>query len=728
MSLLLFSGCSPNPLAHYLKALGILRLIAEQCDSVATGRWERDSFHLHSTQDQKGIVHFFLHDYQPTSVIAPWNGGSGFFLKDNDAAITAIEEGKAERFANYRLAIKQARDVLHAAKLKEKPDKEAKDDLLRRCRNTLDDRAVAWCDAAFVLGQDGAKYPPLLGTGGNDGRLEFTNNFMQRLGEVFDPATGEPTPNSADWLLQALFAENVRTAVNKSPIGQFFPGAAGGANATSGFDGPSIVNPWDYILMIEGALLFAASSSKKLESAAPGSLIYPFCVRQAGVGYGSAALADEADARAEMWMPLWERPTTLGELSAIFGEGRAQVGGRTARNGVDFARAVVTLGVDRGITEFQRFGFQVRNGLAYFATPLERFRVRRNTRADLLTDVDAWLDRFRSKATSTNPPAPSSATRALQNLEARILDLCRDERSANVQGVLIALGRCEAAMARSLRWTKETAFLRPIPLLRSEWLRAAWEGGENTAELRLAASLASLIGRYSGEWFSIRSHLEPVESFGGPSRPFFRWMDHPGNEVVWHDGDPVDALNAVLARRIVRAVQTESAHNLPDTSRVPATFADLAAFIEGDTDDQLLADLLLGLSLLDWTKVRPEDHPSRSAEDRAVPSSLYALLKLCFQRTPPDEPSVPLVPAILRRAARGDGLEASRLAARRLRASGFPPAVDFISMDGEPVQRTAAALLFPLGPWQLTQLRRAVLRHEAEDARTKPVLSVPTPA
>ncbi len=725
MNVIPLAGCSPVPLAHYLKALGILRLISEQRDPAAACRWERDDLYLRSSLNRADLADFFLNHYQPTPVIAPWNGGSGFFPKDNREAIGAIEAGQAPRLDAYRVTIGQAREVLRAAGLKEKPEKDAKENLLRRCRNVLDDRALAWCDAAFVLGQDGAKYPPLLGTGGNDGRLEFTNNFMQRVGEVFDPATGVPTANARDWLQQALFAENARAAVNKAPIGQFFPGAAGGANGTSGFGGPSLVNPWDYLLMIEGALLFAAASSKKLETAAPGNLIYPFCVRQAGVGYGSAALSDEADSRSEMWMPLWDRFTTLPELMAIFSEGRAQVGGRTARNGVDFARAVVTLGVDRGLGAFQRYGFQIRNGLSYFATPLERVPVRRNARADLLADVDSWLDRFRSRAVSTNPPAPASATRALQNLEARILDLCREGRPANIQGVLIALGGCEAAMAHSLKWTKETAFLRPLPLLRPEWLREAGRGDGSTTEFRLAASLASLSGVYGREWLPLRCHLEPVEPGGSAEKPFFKWTDNPGNDLVWHDGDLADALNAILARRLVRAEQTDADRNLPDASRVPVSLADVAAFIEGDTDDALLADLLRGLSLLDWSKVGREDWPARSDGRETVPSSLYALLKLCLQRPPKDENAIPLVPAIHRRAARGDGLEASRLAARRLRASGFPPAVDAIPVRGPVVQRTAAALLFPLSPWQVGQLRLAVLRHEPEPDPETSAIAIP---
>ncbi|HEY4302013.1 MAG TPA: type I-U CRISPR-associated protein Csx17, partial [Candidatus Didemnitutus sp.] len=392
MSNLILNGCAPVPLAHYLKALGILRLVAEQFDEAATGSWQNDRLELRSSVDADGLVEFLSRAYSPTPILAPWNGGSGFFPKDNDEALVAIEKSSVERFSAYRAGIAAARRELLRLELKGKPDGDTKARLLQSCRNAFPERPLRWLDAVLVLGQDGPRFPPLLGTGGNDGRLEFTNNFMQRVIEVMDPVTGEPTTESERWLYAALFGNTASGLATKSPIGQFFPGAAGGANSTSGFDAPSAANPWDFILMIEGALLFAAASVKRLESTNDGSLVYPFCVRQAGVGYASAAVADEADARCEMWMPLWNEPTTLAELCAIFSEGRSQVRGRAARNGVDFAQAAVTLGVDRGIAAFQRYGFQVRNGLAYFATPLERVIVRRNARADLLADIEQWHD------------------------------------------------------------------------------------------------------------------------------------------------------------------------------------------------------------------------------------------------------------------------------------------------------------------------------------------------
>ena len=65
----------------------------------------------------------------------------------------------------------------------------------------------------------------------------------QRIVEVMDPETGEPTANSRRWLRAAFFGRAAPSCLVKAPVGQFFPGAAGGANGTSGFDAPSGVNP-----------------------------------------------------------------------------------------------------------------------------------------------------------------------------------------------------------------------------------------------------------------------------------------------------------------------------------------------------------------------------------------------------------------------------------------------------------------------------------------------------
>jgi CRISPR-associated protein Csx17 len=696
------SGCSPIPLAYYLKALGILRIVAEQVDTGARGCWQNDHLSLYSTADEAALVEFFVRSYQPTAVLAPWNGGSGFFLKDNDEALVAIEKGQTDRLKRYFEGITAARREVKRLALKAKPEGETKTLLLQSCRNSFPDDALGWLDAVLVLGQDGARFPPLLGTGGNDGRLEFTNNFMQRITEVMNTETGEPTAESVRWLQAALFGSTSSGLATKAPVGQFFPGAAGGANATAGFDAPSAVNPWDFILMIEGALLFAAASVRRLESADDGSLVYPFCVRQAGVGYASAAGADEIDARCEMWMPLWSEPTTLAELRAIFSEGRAQVRGRAARTGVDFAQAAVTLGVDRGLTAFQRYGFQVRNGLAYFATPLERVIVRRNARADLLADIEDWYLKLRRKAEPKAEP-PASIGRALNQLERRIIELCRDDSASSLQLLIAALGATERALARSFKWTTG-AYLWPLHGLKERWLNAAEDG---SAEFRLAQSVAGMSARIGKETLWFRQHLEPLGITANKERSWVKWDDTAGNDVAWHDGDLTHALNAILARRVMRVGQL-GAEGWPDKSERFARLGDIADFIEGRTNDDLLADLIWGLSLLDWQQVKPLSSEYPETQD-AIPSSFYAMLRLCF-RPGNGKETVPLVPAILHRAINKDGQSASELAARRLRGSGKAPLVKDLPVSGDIARRTAAAMLFPISPQDFRQLEQNILK------------------
>jgi CRISPR-associated protein Csx17 len=731
------NGCAPVPLAHYLKGLGILRLVSEQMDATARGSWLNDHLSLHLSADAVALTDYFTHHYRPTAVLAPWNGGSGFFPKDNEEALTAIETGAASRLEPYRVGIAAARQELGRLVLNAKPDGEMKTLLLQSCRNSFPEDALGWLDAVFVLGQDGAKFPPLLGTGGNDGRLEFTNNFMQRITEVMNPATGKPTSESMRWLRAALFGSAAPGLATRAPVGQFFPGAAGGANATSGFDAPSAVNPWDFILMIEGALLFAAASVKRLESTEDGALVYPFCVRQAGVGYASAAGADEAEARCEMWMPLWGKPTTLAELRAIFSEGRAQVRGRPARSGVDFAQAAVTLGVDRGLVAFQRYGFQVRNGLAYFATPLERVIVRRNARADLLADIEQWHDRLRQKAgPRANPDPPASVARALNQLEGRMVELCRDDSPGRLQSLIAALGATERALARSFKWTTG-AYLRPLIGLNKRWLDDA---DDNSPEFRLAQSVAALRAWFGKETLWFRQNIEPLKMGSTKERSWIGWDNTPSNDVVWHDGDLADALNAIISHRLVRTVKS-GARGWPDWSPRPAALADITAFIEGRTNDALLADLIWGLSLVDWesiirserqtakaasteTEVPEEeakvtaDHDSVEAESdldaelRVVPSSFYALLRLCFRRSGGKDDAIPLVPAILQRAMNGDGKAASELAARRLRASGKAPLVKDLPVGGGIARRTAAAILFPISHHDFRLLEYMILKQD----------------
>lgn len=718
MSELVLSGCAPTPLAHYLKALGIFRLVSEQFEPQAKAAWRGGAFVLQTEARRDELLDFFANRCAPTPIVAPWNGGSGFFKSDNQKAISVVRETDDSRFERFQSVISAADSASSQLELTDKPTPAQKEQLLNLCRNTFPEFALDWLDAAIVLTNGGPKYPPLLGTGGNDGRLEFTNNFMQRLVEVFglDSPNSKTAKLSPAWLANALFGDAAEKLA-KSAIGQFNPNAAGGANASTGFDADSLMNPWDFILMMEGALLFAGAAVKRLGSGGGDALAYPFCVRQSGAGYGTAALSDEDESRAEMWMPLWNDFASHAEITALFSEGRAEIRGKAARNGVDFAQAAVSLGTARGISEFQRFGFLVRNGLAYFATPLDRVRTDRNPDADLLAETQGWLDELRKKVKSAQSP-PSSMTRALRRIEDAIIRFCKQPESARAQQLLITFGEGEKSMADSFRWTKKN-YLQPLFDLSPRWIELANDG---SAEFRLAASLASMTSRFGKDWVSLRHHLEPIKT----SKTACWWGEESDTRVVWHDGELTSVLNRVFQRRLL-IEQGVDPKQVSHHARIRAGLGDVADFIEGRIDENRLVKLLWAMSLIDFGK--PVSLPDRKAEG-FTPPSFYALLKLCYPwRTKGEEtPDIPVVPMIHRRAADEQGTEASRLASRRLRASGFAPAIREISIEGEAARRAAAALLFPVWTNDFAKLRELVTRPTKESTHEpEPILTEITP-
>jgi CRISPR-associated protein Csx17 len=637
---------------------------------------------LTSRLDEAGLLDFFLHQYAPTAVLAPWNGGSGFFPKDNHRALDAIEASNDSRFCAYREAIRASRSVLERLKLSGKPEKETKEhDLIPALRAELPDAALPWLDAAVVLTGDGPKYPPLLGTGGNDGRLDFTNNQMQRLVEVL-PSKAAKEPHFVKRALHASLLGSPESGLKSSAIGQFNPAAAGGANAGPGFSREALVNPWDYVLTIEGALLFASAATKRLESGAASGMAFPFMVTAAGVGYASSAAADEAESRNELWLPLWCSPATLRELRVLFSEGRAKVGARAARNGVDFARAIGSLGVDRGISSFTRYGFHVRNGLAYMATPLGRLAVRRRPQVDLLAPLDAWLVDLRHKGMGDK--APASLQRSVRGLESAIVDLCSGATDRPLE-ILAELGEVERVLSRS-----REPLAAPVPALDPAWIEASNDG---SLEYSLARSLAST---------GIRERLVRVR-WSTPTR----WQADDDGRTVWGDGGLVENLLAVIEREEIERSR-EGDDQAPRIGRLFAVdLGALQAFIDNRIDDKRLDRVLRGLALVRIGHGAPPPEPYGDAGD--LPSAAFGLLALARSREPRPGVLLPRTPGMIARAASGDLASAVTMATRRLRGAGLVPRVELVREPRPRAVRTAAALAFPLGPRALSRFAERLL-------------------
>lgn len=710
-----FGGCRPVPLAAYLKALGVLRLIAEQADPDARGAWSGDTFVLESRLDRDDIRDFFLHRYEPTPILAPWNGGSGFYPeKDNTEGIDAITGGSAARLAPLRETIEAMCACLADLGLTEKPSNDAqKELLLKTLRSKLPERALTWMDAAVALTDDGPKYPPLLGTGGNDGRLEFANNFMQRVVDVIDAASGEPSADAPALLDDALFAAPV-PALASNAIGQFAPGSAGGPNASTGFSGNARINPWDFVLMLEGAVLFAAAATRRLESTGRGQLSYPFTVRPTGAGSGGAALSDEANARAETWVPLWNQPARLSELRALLGEGRVVVGRRVARDGLDFVRAIAQLGVARGVSQFQRYSFMMRSGRTYLATPLNRVVVRRNPTADLIDQLHRgrWLDRFRGLARRTDAPARLKSCG--RRLDGAIFALAsgRSGDSQTVQDVLIALGQAQRYLATSPSVRERCP---PVPLLGAKWVR---EASDPTAEFHLAVALAGIHARRPRQGrrddevlLPFGAHLAPI---GAEHRG--RWTDDH-HRVVWGHASLARNITAVFERRFLEADRLDLP-DLPLAGWTGAPLAAVSAWMSGGVDAERISALLPGLAL-----ARTPRLPDTSESAEAPVPAAFGVLKPLFT-TRAQLQSLGVIGSagtgsfqlrLLRLLAADELDSAIALAVRRLRADRLAP-VARPSSIGVDASLLTPALMVPLSDYALRRtIRRTLRRLDADD-------------
>lgn len=710
MNQIVLAGCTATPLANYLKALGVLRLLAA-ADPAIRACWRGDRFMLFTSLVEHGIATYFLDRYEPTPVMAPWNGGSGFYVKDNKAAFQAIKGSTGRRFASYRYCLSVAEEALASFGRDESPKGEGKSQLLATVRGLLPDAALDWFDASILLAGDLAQYPPLLGTGGNDGRLDFTNNFMQRLTEALSLDDAAAPRASREWLDMALFGLAGPSLVKKA-IGQFSPSQAGGPNASTGFEADGAINPWDFVLMVEGALMFAAAAVRRNADDPSGVLSCPFTVRAVAAGAGNVGEGDAA--RGEIWMPLWQQPASHAEVRALMAEGRVALGKKPARDALDFVRALHHLGGYRGIRSFQRFGILKRNGDAHFATPLLRVNVGDEPAPSLLDELDrhGWLERFRQFARGDN--AANRFLTLRRRLEDRLFDLSsHDPNPAELQALLMLVGDIQQALARS---AKAREVVAPIPRLSERWVAAADDG---TPEFRIAKALAGLRG--VGDFaLPLRAQIFPMQ------RHFDRWMTpEVGDSVRVHVGGSgrlTDLLIAWLARRLWLMHKLDMPDK-PLASPAGAMLDDVAAFLRNPRMDAAILALLPGLSLCEI----PQD-TGRGAGEGRLPAA-FGLMKLALT---PDRDlrslghltegeHMPLPAGMLAALMAGNrGNRAVSLGWRRLRASGLNPHLDgaLPTLAGIDSGRAAAALLIPLRWAATAALARDLLQAPEAEAAT----------
>lgn len=565
--------------------------------------------------------------------------------------------------------------------------KAGKEQLANGARSRLSDCALHWVDTALLVTSDGElKYPPLLGSGGNEGRLDYTGAFMSALTSV----VVAPVPGSRSLLENALVG-SITVGLVDAAVGQFDPGRAGGFN-----QGPEAetkipgANPWDIVLGIEGSVLWSSALTRSSAIGAS-QLSSPFTVSARAVGYSSASQSDAENARAELWVPIWGRPLTLVELSKLLSDGRAQLGRTPARDSLEFARAANMLGTARGIDSFVRYGLLKRRGDSYVAVPTGKVtsNAADHSRIDLVRGLDPILQEVDGFIRRIGKNVPSSLMSLRRRLDAAIYAVLSRGNTTDLQTVLETLGELEIWISKQDRLRAEH-LKRPLGAF-GKGLDVAWLtcADDQSVEFRIAAALASI--PRSDKVGSLRANLTPIE----PMNPS-KWA-RGGSQRHWVGGTPSQRLANVLRRRLMDQERLQS--KVAPGRGMRVSLGEIARFLDDAVDDSRIERLLFGLSLVRWESVRGNaglKHVVRTA----WPPHSFALLRLALAgqlsrdgRKVPIKAEAALVPLLL--AGRLD--DACQIATRRLRSSGLAP-VGCITGDDPSLdcERLAAALLIPV--------------------------------
>jgi CRISPR-associated protein Csx17 len=605
-----------------------------------------------------------------------------------------------------------ARAVVRELGFTSAPTETDKPALIAALRSRLAIAAIAWIDASVTSLETKFACAPLLGSGGNDGNEDFASNYLQR---VLGLVAGTP---GTQLVHAALFADPVPGALD-TIVGHFLPGSNGGSNAGIGFKARSSANVWDYVLSVEGTLVFAGGAARRLDATSTGAA-FPFAVRIDPAGYASAADKDRDDSRLEVWLPLWAKPSNLAEVRALLAEGRARLDRTNARTTVDFARAAAKLGTSRGIAGFERTAFFTRNGNMHYSVPVGHWAVSTGPHGDILGDVANWVDRLHRAAREKNTPrAMASAARLVDEA---ILSVCRAGADPlRWQLLLVALGSAEMALLGSPKTAGDPQKrLAPLPPVSGAWIDAANDG---SAELRLAIALASqdaVFRSKDGEVVaSVRGHWMPIDH-SHPSRRPAKFAT--GAAGLAADPDVVCAgrdLERDCLALVMRRVQMASALKarglgLVGANGCRASLADVMAFLDGRVDDARVLALARPLMAVKWW----EQNSSIEHATPASPDATYAILRIAHLSGPllreGGDVHVRLEPEPVARLSAGDVAGAVAVCLRRLRASGLTPTVRIVAGDAARARRLAASLAFPI---------RAADASRCADLVTKPYLT-----
>jgi CRISPR-associated protein Csx17 len=666
MEPLYLQGCRHDILGHYLKAIGLLRVLAkcaapEHRDPDAEGWWASDKacFCLRSPKypTRERLVEFFARHYSPTPVFAAWNKEPG-----SDADV-------AEKFGmrpEWEVANSLSKMVV-SAEDRRKPAN--KDKLIatealeayREAANVMATEAVDAISAPFL--KSNTEHPLFLSKG-IAGRAhlwrshwDYLSAFQKHRTAYIVAAENICTHTGTNKQLAKL-KEKANAALK--PIADLLPfvSGTGGESSAKGKGTPFFpdaikayniglgwvtenypFNALDYVLAVEGGFAMRGSVGRTLAANSRRFAAFPF-VFDAG-----EELVDDANevkgTSSALWFPLWDRPVTFVELSSFITDAQARLPGKEARFSAEFMRALHSQGVDAGFAGWQEFRFKMKISRVPWITTGAYVESTFREDATLLNralyplDESQFLDQFEikwkgGKADSKSPHPVRAAINAAMETAIRETTPhhCLDLLSA-------AFRACrQMAISESFRETlpgKRARFFQPLPM--GPWHHLLRDMAQ--PEFRIACAVASITsggkqrdGDYS-KVLPMLGSLLPLKL--GPGGWFLPTKSDVSKQAVWTGTDVCRDLAAVLARRYMDSLTDERPALIPSHDSLGAPLSDVLAFLSGDLDDALIARWIEALSLIGWEFPQTAEAPAETTTGESAIPPEYAALRTLLE-------------------------------------------------------------------------------------------------
>ncbi|MEB3165015.1 MAG: type I-U CRISPR-associated protein Csx17 [Prochlorothrix sp.] len=579
---------SPNSGLSYLKGLGLLAI------SGSRGWWRGSQFVLEA--DLGEVCDRFLREYEPKPIAAPWNSKAGF----QTGSLPVLEGSRWQRLnRGYQIIWDVTQGVIAQEKAAGGKKLESKDLKLllpplmkERCE---DDASLDWLSACFVLiqreGREQVRINTLLGTGGNISTTDLGNAYLQACQNLWNnqgqvkagvaqltqaAVTGQVTPKSL--VQSALLAHLSANAdlLGEVPIGdENYPLPQSASTQLS--------NPVDYILAVEGLLLFSGSVKDLSEQSGEGALnsiaLYPLLLE---VNTGSANTSDRTEKQKhEVWFPLWETPLTCQEYRRHLARNLQFRLANQVRDTVDLLQLLAQKSEQLKFKRYLRCGFWTRKGQGDYLIPID---IVEPGGGDLLSELRQW--RFANRPNSGDKKQSQGLFNRLTHLQKQMFAVQQGQGSIAL--LLESLGAVEQYQSQV-----QPPYSTPVPTLSDRWVEAML-AEVPTPEARLAVCLAS-------------TQLRPYISKGA-----FSQKQAEAGKFSWfwgkhHHPLPTANFQTFSWRLLTAWTQEEGRHHPKHLGYVKPCWAraeDLALLLTGQVDVQQMLHWAIGLSLC---KIEPRD-------------------------------------------------------------------------------------------------------------------------